>query len=990
MPPETTSNLPDEDRPALGAEALRGQESGAGTGSAGSTSLGGRSGTGGQAGGATSTSTPNTRSSSPTSTTGGSPNNQRQLRDAEETPDDTDDDQIGDGYDDSSDSGRKTKRRKKWRRRATIGGGLLAGGVTGAVMIAGITSGPGQAIQLSHILQRPSFGSQQTSRFTMNRLWRFYRSGNYGETRVGRLSSKTFGKTINELSDIGIEFQRDSLDHVKSTTIDTGKLQKAYPELEGMNDAQREVFLKERFSSLSDAPFARIGTGSDVHGTKFAVNTRDFGIGDTRNLIRDSLAPLEDGKTLTGIKFRALAKFFNLPNLFHPEQKLSASQEKKSTTAYERKAAAQAEEERLAALEKPAAEAAAPAESSLKDKITGKNLAASALLVTAGMCLVRDVAGDVVAVNFGSIVIPATVQAVDKTAVGEQAEAGQDITAGQVGGVVDGFTDSNGQNIWQGMGLEALGGMPLTGVDIPHAFQQAFAGGTTAQGIKQYLGGGGFGDVACSTPGKIAQGVFGVALIVSGFFDAGASWGAKAAAVGAEGANAAATAGVITVLQDQFVKLLANKSVVPKILSGPLGGNLFAYGARSAANIAARATGGIPLSAAAAASLDKQQQIADQQHFHSESFFARTFDTSNYQSLAGRLADSLNPSLTQNVASATTGLMNISSILPHSLSSLLIPKAQAANNPYDWGFPLYGVPSDVINDPQYTDPYANADKVAAQLDAGDPKGYIGQAKTCFGVDINKDSGDWNVTPSDLVNPNSDDYANAHCGDLSDPDWKRMILFVSDTETMEAAACYQGDNDSCTNVGYSQAAADSGGSETPTATAGATIDMNHLYDSSVDVACAPNTKDLGIQDGYTEGKKVKIRICAVSNMSSSGEESQGGYGVSGADGKAIVNSRVSGAVYAMVAAAKTDHITLSATSAFRTMAHQQALCPCDGVHVAIPGTSNHQMGLAIDFDGLPSTPAPGSGPVWDWLEKNASSFGYKNYPQEAWHWSPTGS
>jgi hypothetical protein len=186
--------------------------------------------------------------------------------------------------------------------------------------------------------------------------------------------------------------------------------------------------------------------------------------------------------------------------------------------------------------------------------------------------------------------------------------------------------------------------------------------------------------------------------------------------------------------------------------------------------------------------------------------------------------------------------------------------------------------------------------------------------------------------------------------------------------------------------------DPGSASQPTAAAGADIDTANLFKDSTGVACAANTKDLGVEDGYTSGHVVKIRICAVSNIPGSGQESNGGYGVDGADGKVVVNSRVSGAVYAMGEAAKKDGVNLTANSGFRTMSHQEALCPCNGITVARPGYSNHQMGLAIDFGGgLPSTPGPISGnQFWDWLSKNASKFGYKNYPREAWHWSPTGN
>jgi hypothetical protein len=179
---------------------------------------------------------------------------------------------------------------------------------------------------------------------------------------------------------------------------------------------------------------------------------------------------------------------------------------------------------------------------------------------------------------------------------------------------------------------------------------------------------------------------------------------------------------------------------------------------------------------------------------------------------------------------------------------------------------------------------------------------------------------------------------------------------------------------------------------PTDTAGSTLDMANIFQPSDNISCAPGTKDLGIQDGYHEGQVVKIRICAVPTIHSTSQESNDGFGVIGADGGVVVNSRVSGAVLAMAAAAKASGITLTANSGFRTMSHQQSLCPCDGVTVAIPGTSNHQMGLAIDFGGgLPATPGPIAGNAfWNWLSANASKFGYQNYPREAWHWSPTGN
>lgn len=165
-----------------------------------------------------------------------------------------------------------------------------------------------------------------------------------------------------------------------------------------------------------------------------------------------------------------------------------------------------------------------------------------------------------------------------------------------------------------------------------------------------------------------------------------------------------------------------------------------------------------------------------------------------------------------------------------------------------------------------------------------------------------------------------------------------------------------------------------------------------------VSCAKGTVNLGVYDGYRNGKRVKIRLCAIPGMKSTSEESTPGsrFYIKGANHLAIVNSRVSGAVLAMFNAAKKSGLTMSAISTFRTYAHQKSLCPCDGISVARPGYSNHQMALAIDFAGptvknrsqscSSRAKAPGSA-TWRWLSTNAKRFGYKQYSAESWHWDP---
>lgn len=58
--------------------------------------------------------------------------------------------------------------------------------------------------------------------------------------------------------------------------------------------------------------------------------------------------------------------------------------------------------------------------------------------------------------------------------------------------------------------------------------------------------------------------------------------------------------------------------------------------------------------------------------------------------------------------------------------------------------------------------------------------------------------------------------------------------------------------------------------------------------------------------------------------------------------------------------------------------------------AIPGTSNHERGLAIDFvcDNTGDT-VRGYDECFAWLSANAGAYGFYNLPSESWHWSVDG-
>jgi hypothetical protein len=686
------------------------------------------------------------------------------------------------------------------RKQASVGTGitglLLGGGVFGLI----VASGPAQLIQLGEVLKGDFSLSESQSSTRLGSLFRNARAnatGDVGETRVGILGSKIFGNSIAQLKNLGIEFQRAQLTGVPiSATIDTtnAELLQEFPELNGMSQDEQVAWIANKFSvpekliSFSDGKYI------------IDISDSNFGLTATRALTRSSLDLLDDGSLVTAIRARVMDKFYNTPSLFHPIRRALASPENKAATQVQLD---QAEATRVEDdITTPAAEATGLPEvdATLASKLNGlSGKIGTVLLVTSAMCLVRSVSGDVVNYNRDAIVVPAALEATDLIAVSDQIKTGQDITAQQVGAVVNGFTNSQGQTIWQGQALQVTEGVSSpSGPDLPGDYQQAFSNDTTAQNINDYVGGGTFGGIACTPAGQIVQSLAGVALLVSGFVDGTASWQLFAVSKSAE---VVATGGALYMIEHQLTNILKDKAVVPSVLSGPLGGNIAAYGAREAAGIGSRAAGGVALASSTTSKFLADQQTKSAQQFHSESFFARVFDIDDYRSLAGKVADSFSPSFSVDMANVVGSFSHIGSFIPHMLASIIPGGHAQAASTYNWGFPEYGIPSSVMNDPDMADPYTNAGDVAALLNTAQGAPYIAKATTCFGVSIASTGGVWDVTPTTAVNPNSDDYVNANCSDTSDLNWDRVMMFVFDTNTMESAACYAGDAQSCTNVGF---------------------------------------------------------------------------------------------------------------------------------------------------------------------------------------------
>jgi hypothetical protein len=119
----------------------------------------------------------------------------------------------------------------------------------------------------------------------------------------------------------------------------------------------------------------------------------------------------------------------------------------------------------------------------------------------------------------------------------------------------------------------------------------------------------------------------------------------------------------------------------------------------------------------------------------------------------------------------------------------------------------------------------------------------------------------------------------------------------------------------------------------------------------------------------------------------------------------VHTDIADQVAALVQAARADGHTLTG-GGYRSPERQIELrrAHCGPSHYAVyempssrctpptarPGSSNHERGLAIDFECDGALIRSRSSACFAWLADNAGTFGLYNLPSEPWHWSVTGA
>lgn len=673
--------------------------------------------------------------------------------------------------------------------------GLVVTGVlgVGGVGIFSVAQGPLQAIHLAQILQKPFAGQEETSAIRVQGIYRFYRTGNIGETRLSFFGSKINAKVLRDLEKNGFKFTLDkNTGQILKMEVDTGKTNAFKDAL--TPEEQRTAIAKELGVSEDKVKFQRRGTGGGAARVWTIDDAKGSDVGIKRGFLKDSLGLSGKGRVYVAFHIRPVARFLNAPSVLHPIKKLEAIAIQKASgkkTARDN-AKRQAEIERKDAQRIKNASAIEPSEaaksrlSSVKDKLKGGRAGtAAALGFTGTLCLAKEIAGSVADLNRDNGPVQASKAAFLALGHGAQIKSGDDFTLGQLGEYVKGFTDDNGETIWKSKPLNELAGKKDVGKDIDPAIKQTFSPNSKAAVIEKELDDAG-ADIICSTGGLIIQGVVGVALIATG--------GGGVAGLAIRGGSAAIGAGVLIAVLEFLPRILADEPLIGNVLEGPLGGGIAAYGAREGAGIIGRSTGGIALKPAESTRLEVERELREKEEYNQKNFASRMFDLKDYRSLASVTIRSQSTSLTKNIINSIASVLNMRTWL-NGFASYFTPKILAAEAPYDWGFPEYGFSRAILDDPKYQDPYNNADIAASLLDSPVGEDYITRSMKCFGAKISKESGRWSVTSEKDVNPAGKDYLESNCADDIDESWTRIRLFIFDSKTITAYVCSEfPDND----------------------------------------------------------------------------------------------------------------------------------------------------------------------------------------------------
>ena len=422
-------------------------------------------------------------------------------------------------------------------------------------------------------------------------------------------------------------------------------------------------------------------------------------------------------------------------------------------------------------------------------------LAGGGLAAVGALCMAQGIAQNYESLKYEQVILPMMRMGMEAVSLGNQAMEGTDADMQQLEFYSDLLTkkDDNGKVIstWdEAKSIQAEEGVAQTGIDIPteakvNGQKQEVIGSLSSLSWLKSI---------CNAVNSEAGTL--VSLVFSG--------GPIGAAFGI------ATMPAFNAFSSWAAHWLAGAPVDPDS-AGADYGNIINYGVRLAANDQAVAAGGNVLSDSQVAALDSISRDATNAQFQSENIASRLFNPYDSRTLVARIMN--NSAITGGLSGLTHSFVTMGSSLVNLPGTLVMNNTASAatTTPYNYGFPKYGFSESDLDSPSVSDPYANAQEAARLLDIPCDSGhthvcgddYRAWAKQCFNANIIKGDQGWDVigTNAGGINLYDGSYSkNTQCTSHKD-DWMHIRFFIFDTETMESAACYEGDEQSCTNIGF---------------------------------------------------------------------------------------------------------------------------------------------------------------------------------------------
>lgn len=403
-------------------------------------------------------------------------------------------------------------------------------------------------------------------------------------------------------------------------------------------------------------------------------------------------------------------------------------------------------------------------------------------------CTIKYLAETFDQLKMASVVLPLMRMGMEVVSYGDQAKSGTDIDLEILGLFSDLFYDEKtGTNFTDAQPIQYEYGEPLTGPADPPEVRI-----NTENNI--------FSKITNSIPGL--DGV--CAVLNNGGVEIGLT------VLGFIGGPISASLG--------FAAGLAIQQYLPTILSSLAGepidtaaqgaefGAYAMYGTFFAGNDARSIAGGRIMTPEEQMQVTEYKNLYAMDDFQSQSLAYRLFNTHDYRSLTSSILFRY-PLRSDRVVGSMSNLLGAFTAPGRLIGGLFSTHVSAAGPkvPYDYGMPYVGTTIDEMSSPAVENPFANASVVVNEILPGaNGQKYIDRAKICNGVLINNDGtiGSTNepVQITDVTNP-----ANG-CGDRG-TDWLRVRFYIKDTEILEAVACYEGDEEACGNLEYSDVSND---------------------------------------------------------------------------------------------------------------------------------------------------------------------------------------